>query len=378
MPGYPELAVACDTVYLNTGAAGPMPRRAHEVILREAELEFRHGRVQLGGKKKFLDALSRLRALSAALIGARPVDVAVTGSTSEGVNLVLWGLPLRAGDHILSTTFEHLGALAGLSTLCKAKGIEASFYEPRRDEFDIEAFFALATDRTRVILISHVSWTSGRVIPIQAICRRARDLGIFVLVDGAQSAGAIPVDVRALGADFYAYPAQKWLLGAEGVGFLYVAPERLDELQQTFAGFFSFRQHDGRLTYSPQEGSARFEMGTRFRCLLDACAASLEWLGAEVGWETVLRDTRANAGRFGRLLAEWTGISPVVAEGGSGLVSFELPERVSAVDLVSALEAKRIYVRTVPGRNRLRVSTGFFNTEEDFARLLDEVRAAIG
>src|SRR5687767_3285260 len=135
MSAYPELIAACEAVYLNTGAAGPLPRSAHEVILRETHLELIRGRVQQSGKHKFLASLERLRGLAAAVIGSQTSSVAVTGSTSEGVNIALWGLPLGAGDHVLTTTFEHLGGLAGLSTLCRAKQLTASFYAPHNDCF---------------------------------------------------------------------------------------------------------------------------------------------------------------------------------------------------------------------------------------------------
>ncbi|WP_309893119.1 aminotransferase class V-fold PLP-dependent enzyme [Archangium sp.] len=376
MSHYKELIAAQGSVYLNTGAAGPMPLRAYEVIRQETEHEFRFGRVEQRGKKKFFEALEHLRSLLGALLGCDPARVAVTSTTSEGVSIVLWGLPLSAGDHVLTTTFEHLGATASLSTLCKVRGVEASFYQPEQDEFDVERFFSLVTDRTRLILISHVSWTSGRLIPIQDICERAHERGIRVLVDGAQSVGAIPVDVVALGADFYAFPGQKWLLGPEGVGALYVSPAGLEALQQTYAGVFSFAKHDGRVAFVPKDGSARFEIGTRFRSLLRAWATSLEWLGTEVGWSTVFDQTEANAKRLHALLAEHTGLRPVVAERGSGLTALELPPHLDATQFVAALDEKRIFVRTVPGRNRMRVSTGFFNSESDFQALLEELRAA--
>ncbi len=377
MNHYPELAAAIDAAYLNTGAAGPMPRCAFEVIHREAEHEYHYGRVEQCGKPKFFGALERLRKLAAGLIGSKPAHVAVTGSTSEAINIVLWGLSLRRGDHILTTAFEHLGGVGRLSTLCKARGVEASFYEPLEDEFDLDAFFALSTPRTRLIVISHVSWTSGRRIPIEALCRRAHEKGILVLVDSAQAVGAIPIDVTVLGVDFYAFPAQKWLLGPEGVGFLYVAPNQLTEVAQTYAGAFSFREHDRKLAFIPKEDCSRFEVGTRFRCLLEASAASLVWLDTEIGWDRVLSRTLANAKLFQALLSEYTGLRPVVAESESGLVAFELPKRVDAGRLVAALDEKRIYVRTVPGRNRIRASTAFFNTREDFCTMLDEVRTAL-
>jgi L-cysteine/cystine lyase len=378
MSRYPELAAARNSVYLNTGAAGPMPSRAYDVIRQEVEHEFLYGRVEQAGKKKFFDALDHLRALLASLIGTNPENIAITSCTTEGVNIVLWGLPLRAGDHVLTTTFEHLGGTAGLSTLCKARDIEASFYAPEHDEFDLEAFFKLVTERTRLILISHVSWTSGRLIPIKAICQRAQERGIFVLVDGAQSVGALPFNVEDLGVDFYAFPGQKWLLGPEGVGGLYVAPRSLQVLQQTYAGVFSFSQHDGKIGFLPKGGSARFEIGTRFRSLLRAWSASLEWLGAEIGWDFIFAQTQANARRFKSLLRERARLRPVVPEDESGLVSFELPDPLEATQLVAALDKKRIHVRTVPGRNRVRVSCGFFNTDSDFIALLDEVLAASG
>src|SRR5690606_8258970 len=108
----------------------------------------------------------------------------------------------------------------------------------------IDKFRAAINDRTRLVSLSHVSWKTGTVFPLAEVARAAHQHGALVAVDGAQSGGAIGIDVKKLDVDFYAIPGQKWLCGPEGTGALYVRRERLADLRQTYVGFPSMR--DGR------------------------------------------------------------------------------------------------------------------------------------
>ena len=174
--------------YLNAGSVGPMPRAAAEAVERELALALERGR---GGRDHFEHAAAladRLRARIAGVLGASPWEVALTGATTDGVNAVLAGLDLQAGDEILTTDEEHPGLLAPLGLARQRRGVEI-----RTAPFD--AIAGAVGPRTRLVACSHVSWISGRIIDTAALSA----LDTPVLLDGAQGLGAVPVDVRELG-----------------------------------------------------------------------------------------------------------------------------------------------------------------------------------
>lgn len=363
----PSILEAC---YLNTGTAGPIPLCTTNAMHEGLEEELREGRVSFKNAVQFREQLHQLRVLLANLVNASPNEIAITQNTTNGINIVLWGYPFQPGDEILTTTFEHMGPLAGLSTLFRSKGVDVQFYDPPNGTFDLEQFLSRITQRTRLIVISHVSYLSGLVIPIQEICHYAHQQGIQVLVDGAQAVGSIPVDLQHLQVDFYAFPAQKWLLGPEGLGALYVKADSLERLQITFAGYFSFADHDGRVTYVPKEGSERFESGLMYRPAVRGWIAGLNWLSNEVGWELIYQHIQSNTELFREMLMKETSYKPVVqGRATNGLVAFDLPSGISAEELCMSLVEEDIYTRFLPRLNTLRVSIGFFNNREDFERL---------
>jgi selenocysteine lyase/cysteine desulfurase len=282
-----ELPVIENQSYFNTGGASLIPMCVRDAIIQELQYEFEKGRVNQGQRKRFQVYLNMLRNRLSSIIHAKPLELAVTNNTTDGINIILWGLHLSSGDEILTTTSEHLGSLAGLSTLSRQKGICVRFYKPENYAFNIDAFFSLVTKQTRVIVISHVFWATGNIIPIEIVCKRAHEQGIFVLVDGAQAVGSIPVNVKELDVDFYSFPAHKWLHGPEGIGVLYIKDSLLGTINQTFAGNASFNKHDGTIYYFPSEGSERFEIGTRFRPTIHGFIAGLTWICEEIGLDNI-------------------------------------------------------------------------------------------
>lgn len=365
-----ELPVVLSQTYFNTGVCGPLPRCTHQAMAEEMDIELCEGRARQGGIQGFKESLRQLRSAMAELLMAEPEEMAITQNTTDGVNIVVWGLDLQPGDQILTTTFEHLGGLAGLSTLCRQKGVDARFYNPPLGIFNLEDFLALITSKTRLMIISHVSWLSGLVIPVGEICRYARQKGIRVLIDGAQAVGAIPVDVKTIGTDFYAFSGQKWLLGPEGIGGLYIREDVISSLNQVFAGKFSFARHDGEAIFQPHEGAKRFEAGTRYRPSILGMKAGLAWLAQEVQWKRIHRQIQRGTTLLIEGLLDQTPLEPVSCKERAGLVTINLPAKWSAEEVVKILAAQKIIVRSLPGSNSIRASVGFFNNDEDIQQLI--------
>jgi L-cysteine/cystine lyase len=196
-------------------------------------------------------------------------------------------------------------------------------------------------------------------MPVRELAGR----GFPLLVDGAQGAGAIPVDVGSLGCDFYTVSGQKWLLGPDGTGALYVAPERVGELRVAFPSYYSQQRHERDGSFEPTEGAARFDNGT---VPVPALAGLLESLAfaRELGEER-FDQARAAAESCRELLS---GRVEVVTEAGQAtLVSFR-PE-ADAAETVERLAEQGVIVREMPGLGWVRASVGYWTSKSDLDRL---------
>src|SRR5579884_3822470 len=236
--------------YLNAGTEGPLPQRAADAVRDRIELELTQGRCGRAYFEGLMDLASRLRAGYARLLGCAEDEVALTGSTTDGVNTVLAGLDLRPGDQIVTSDEEHPGLLAPLGRARRRFGVEV-------EVVPFAQLHEAVSSATRLIACSHVSWVSGRVANVAALAAT----GVPVLLDAAQALGAIPVDVRSLGCDYYAGSGQKWLCGPEGSGALFVRRDRLEELVVPWPGYGSLADPAQALEFAPAEGAKRLDHG---------------------------------------------------------------------------------------------------------------------
>ncbi len=334
--------------YLNAGSAGPLPRAAAEAIDAQLEQDVERGRGSREYFDEVLELRERLRAGLAAVLGTSPDLVALTDSTTRGCQIVLNGLGLGPGDEIVTTTEEHPG-LAGPLHASGARIVLAEGTE--------EAVLAAVTPRTRLIAVSHVLWTTGRRLELG---RLRRPDGPPLLVDGAQSAGAVPLDLDA--ADFYTVSAQKWLCGPEPTGALFVRePERL---RVALPGSFSGAWHGESGSFEPREGARRFDSGWLSVPVLAGLEAAL---ACHPAWR--YEAAAAAAGRCRELLEPL--VELVTPPGHSTLVSFR--PGGDASELVAALVQRDVVVREIPGRDLVRVSCGWWTNEDDLRRLAEGI-----
>ena len=237
-----EMPVTGRKAYLNTGTAGPLARVTQEALEAGGRFEYETGRGTFSSFPVLLADIARARTGFATLMGVSESEVALTHHTTDGINIVANGLAWQAGDEIVTTSAEHEGGLLPLYVQKRRHGVVVKVVdvspEDSSDEIAVRLGRAIGP-RTRLLAISHVNWNTGIRMPIECIAAIARERGVLTLVDGAQSAGAIPLELGSSGVDFYAVPAQKWLCGPEGIGALWVRAESLALLEPTFIGFFS-------------------------------------------------------------------------------------------------------------------------------------------
>ena len=342
--------------YLNAGTNGPLPRRTAEAMARELERDLREGRSSKRYFESMLEGREGLRQALARFLGTAPENVALASSTTEGCNVVVTGLGLGPGDEVVTTDSEHPGLFGGL----RASGADLHIVE-LRDRPAAETPAALEeaiTPQTRLIALSHVSWLTGAVFPVRELGRH----GVPVLVDGAQAAGAIPVDVEELGCDFYTVSAQKWLLGPDVTGALYVRPERAGELRLTFPSYGSW-DWEAEEPYTARGDAARFDPGWIPSASIAGLLESLAF--AEEAGPDRFDHARAMAARCRELLARE---HEVVTEPGEGTIVTWKADGDSAA-VVERLAEAGVVVRDLPGLGWLRASCGFWTSDDDLERL---------
>lgn len=341
--------------YLNAGTFGPLSRATLDAMATLRAWEGTHGRAGRTYFDEMLARRERVRALLAEQIRVPADNVTLTESTTQGVHIVLAGLALGPGDDVVTTDAEHFGLTGPLAASGASLRIANVLAAPAADTFELVR--AQVTPRTRLLALSAVSWIDGRLVP----WRELRDsTGVPVLVDGAQSAGAIDVDASA--ADFYTVSAQKWLCGPDATGALYVRePEALAPRLVAYPSAESYDIAAG--TWQPKAGARRFD---------PAFTPSTSLAGLEAAL------TNLPAGRFERarelsercrelLLSE--GHEVVTEPGQATLVSF----RVNGDPAATAAELYRrgVVLRDLPTVGTLRASVGWWNDGSDLERLVE-------
>ena len=361
-------------VYLNVGTCGPLPAETAAAMAEIACWELRMGRASPDTYYDVLQRMEEARASIAAIIGSDTRDIALTHSVTEAMNAAAWGIDWQPGERIVSArNFEHAGGLSGLYAIRDRLGVELDLLDigagGDHDQV-IAAFDAAITPATRLVSICHVSHATGAVLPVAEIARIAHARGALLAVDGAQAVGAIPVDVAALGVDLYGIAGQKWLLGPEGTGALYVAPDAIERVRMTYASFWSYEQQDLAGRARPWPSARRFE-GTSGvnHGLVIGLARSCGWLSMYVGLGWALERGPVLARRTATRLAAIPGVALVTPlEAMAGLVTFRVAGWPSSA-LLEELGARAFVIaRVVEQLDAVRFSIGWFNSEDELDR----------
>jgi len=333
--------------YLQAGSVGPLSTPTVEAMREVEELGLREGRGNAVQFQAILERREEARAQIAALVGVDVEQVALTASTTDGCNVVLAGLELGPGDEVVTTTDEHFGLLGPLH----ASGARVVVVPP-----DPERILEAVSPRTRLLALSHVLWTTGQVLPVHEL---KAESGLPILVDGAQSVGAMPVDANGL--DYYTISGQKWLCGPEGTGALVVAEP--ESLRVARPSYLSQRSYEPDGAFEPRPGARRFDPNLTPNALLagfrTAVASQPEWA----------LERAAQMAERCRELLEAAGQEVVSPAARATLVSWRVPVEESAA-VVARLAEAGVVVRDLPGRGLVRASVGWWTSEDDLERLV--------
>jgi cysteine desulfurase/selenocysteine lyase len=389
-----ETAHGKPVVYLDNAASTQKPRQVIGAIAGHYErnnANVHRGIHELSNRAT--DAYDAARVQVASLFGiADPAELIWTRGTTEGLNLVAyaWGSAnLRAGDEILLSVLEHHSNLVPWQLLAQRTGARLRFLElDDQGRLDLSGLDFLLTERTRLVSISHVSNALGTVNPVREIAARAKAAGALMVVDGAQSAPHMPVDVPSLGADFYAFSGHK-MCGPTGIGGLWGRREVLEAMPPFHGGgdMIDFVELESS-TYAPIP--AKFEAGTPNVAGAVGLGAAAEYL-AGIGRDAILAHERHLIAYAVERLGEIPDLAilgPRSLEERSGVISFTLAD-IHPHDLATILDSEGVAIRAghhccqplmkcLGVGSTARASFYLYNTTDEVDTLVDALHKARG
>jgi selenocysteine lyase/cysteine desulfurase len=336
--------------FLNAGTDGPVPAVAVQAARDALESQLDDGRYHPHFAAR-MGIQSELRARYARVLGCEVRDVALQTSTSEGLGKVLAGLDLGPGHEIVTSDSEHPG-LIGPLLAARARGAKIRPV-PLGEVADA------VRPTTTLVACSHVSWVSGEFAPAALA-----EVDVPVILDGAQGAGAVHVDVKALGCAAYAAAGQKWMCGADGTGMLYVEPAFAERVRAVAPSFVSFDDSHAGFEATVHADARRYDTASLSREAAAFSLAAIRLLD-RTGLGAVQARAAQLAGRLADLLIERG--RTVAPRGESTLVAWEDPDPPATRQ---RLADAGVVIRDLPGTSYIRASVGAWNDESDLERLL--------
>lgn len=359
--------------YMNNGTLGPMP-----AVVYEANDRYMRSIMADPTMATINDELEKVRAKVAAFVGADADEIALTRSTTEGMNIFAHGLDWKAGDEVIYCTHEHGGGTGPYLNLAKRVGIKIVSVNIPAPPESVDQMLGLyekaITPRTKAIMVSHVTYVTGLVTPVKELADLAHRKGLLISVDGAHPLGLMDLNFHALGVDHYSAAGQKWLMCGTGTGVCYVKKDVQDRVAELMGP--PARQPAAG---SPAPGARRYESFGQ-RDVPDALGmgAAVDFQSA-IGKNHIEARDRSLSQRLRAGLKEvpglklWTSEDPTMS---TALTLFSVRDLPMADVQKAILQRDRIYIRTMGtgNLNGCRAATHIYNTPDDVDRLIASVK----
>jgi selenocysteine lyase/cysteine desulfurase len=362
-------------IMMNNGTLGPMPKPVFNALTRYFRVQVTNPFDSYNYLPTFRESV---RTKLAAFVNASPDEVAITSNTTEGLNFVINGLDLKAGDEVLMSNLEHPGHVGPWKLKEKRTGIaikEVPLSPTARSIDEIVGGFAAAvTPKTRVISISHTVFITGLIMPLKELSQLARDKGLLILADSAHGIGMLDLDMKALGIDFFASSPYKWLGAPTGIGLLYVRKEALDKVYPTVvsSGW-----------ESNTKASKLDPSGQRSDAMLFALDEALNF-NNRIGKTRIERRIKVLAARLKQELAKIPGVkvhTPVDPYLSAGLTAFSMGGSLEPKLVDYLREKHNLVVRTTgspqAGTYGIRVSTPIYVSTREVDMVVEGVRTLL-
>jgi len=377
---FPGLA---NKTYFNFGGQGTMPQAAFEAII-DTHQHIQHvgpfsGRINTWLNKRVV----RLREAIASELGTTAATITLTENVTAGCNIALWGIDWQKGDRILMTDCEHPGIIAAVREIARRFQVEIAIcpiLATLNTGNPVEVIKQHLTDNTRLVVLSHLLWNTGQVLPLKEIaiaCHNfpTKTAPVKVLVDGAQSAGSLPLNLPELEIDYYAFTGHKWMCGPAGVGGLYISQEAFSELNPTFIGWRGIELDAQGEPEAWKQDGAKFEVATsayaEYEGLRSAIATHQEW-GTPLERYQAICELSKYLWSSLKQIESVSCLKDTPPE--AGLVSFQVAG-IEHKQLVDSLEKQGFLLRTIAHPDCIRACVHYLTLAEEIDSLVATIKS---
>ncbi|MCP6760994.1 MAG: aminotransferase class V-fold PLP-dependent enzyme [Fischerella sp. CENA71] len=366
--------------YFNYGGQGPMPQVVMDAIT-EAQAYIQEIGPFGTEVARWIDKETKaIKVAIASELNVLPETITITEDVTVGCNIALWGIDWKSGDHLLLTDCEHPGIVAIAEEIGRRFTVEVTtcpVIETLNEGDPVAVIEQHLRPNTRLVVLSHILWNTGQILPLDKIARLCINNQTRLLVDAAQSVGSMPLNLTKLKVDFYAFTGHKWLCGPGGVGGLYVRPEIRDSLKPTFIGWRSIITNtQGKFVDWHPDGK-RYEVATSnyplYAGFREAIAIHQQWGTAEERYQQICDHSEY----LWRRLAALPDVIPLrTSPPESGLVSFQLSQNTPQAhrQLVEFLQSRKIFTRTIADPSCVRACVHYFTLELEIDQLIEGIQ----
>jgi L-cysteine/cystine lyase len=367
--------------YFNYGGQGPLPATALQSIQQAYQWIQERGPFSGAVNAWITEEADQTRRAIAQELAIPASTITLTEDVSMGCNIALWGMEWRVGDHLLMSDCEHPGIVAAVQEIARRFDVEVTTcpLQATLNQGDPVAAVAQHLKRsTRLVVLSHILWNTGQLLPLAEIIAACQSYSlshpIRVLVDAAQSVGALPLNLMELEPDFYAFTGHKWWCGPEGLAGLYVRQEAMESLHPTFIGWRSATVDASGKPIAWKPDARRYEVATSayplYAGLRSAIAVHSQFGTAQQRLQRIRQLSKLLWQRLGEL----PGITCLrTSPPQMGLVSFQVA-RHSHTQLVKFLEARGILLRTLPSPDCVRACLHYLTLEAEIDQLIQAIQ----
>lgn len=363
-------------IYVNWGGAGPSPKLIVDKIATFLKWESKIGPFHPKVREETLKIKQTLRNTIAKVFQSSADEIAITDNTTSGINIAASGIDWKKSDEVIVANEEHPGGFLPWLVWAKRKNIKVKIMEVgETDEQLINNLNGLITKSTKVLCISHISWLSGKMFPIQLISKICKKYNILLVVDGAQSIGQKEINIPSTGADIYTISGQKWLMGPQGTGALYIRKRKLRNILLSRAAYGTARiKNLNKLSFTPFLTAKKFESGTMNMGLISGLIESIN-LFYKLDPSKIENRIKTLTEKLIELIQNRERIqflSPI-EKIQSGIVSFSI-EGIQSSEIVELLLKKKIVLREVESSpSSVRISIHYVNTEKEIEKIASAI-----
>ncbi|MGD1875615.1 MAG: aminotransferase class V-fold PLP-dependent enzyme [Mastigocoleus sp.] len=368
--------------YFNYGGQGPMPQASLNIIVEAQNQIQQQGPFGMIVNEWIKKEIAATKEVIASEIGIQTNTLTLTENVTAGCNIAMWGIEWHTGDHILLSDCEHPGIIAMAQEICHRFNVEMTtcpLMETLNGGDPVAVISQNLRPRTRLLVLSHILWNTGQVLPLDEIVQlcHSQQEQVKVLVDAAQSVGMLPLNLTTSEVDFYAFTGHKWLCGPGGVGGLYVRTESRDNLRPTFVGWRSITTDSHAQPTGWQSDGERYEVATShyplYTGLREAIAIHQQWGKPEERYQQICSKSEYLWSKLANLSnIECLCSSPPE----SGLISFQVKTGKSGASnqLVTYLESKGFLLRTILDPDCVRACVHYFTLKSEIDELVVEIQ----